>query len=382
METEKNYKKELINHLECTFDQIYLYWKGRVALSAILNSMEVGENDEVVVQAFTCVVVVNAIIYQGAIPVFTDIDSNSLNSTVNQIKKSITPKTKAIILQNTFGLSTHVDEIIDIAKSKNIYVIEDCTHGFGGSYEGHKNGFFADASFYSSQWNKPFSTGLGGIAVVRKSQLQNRIKRINKTLLNPTKKDIFSLKILIFVRHNFVNSFTFWKLVKIYRWLSKYNIILGSSSAEEIKGIIKPVDYFKGKSEFQMKIGLKALMKFNDLIVLRKQNANIYREFISKKKKTLLQDGNDKNHSYLKFPLLVKERDSFLILAEKNKIELGEWFNSPIHPVKENLEMWGIDLKKIPNSQNISNKIINLPTDSKNIDKVLLFMEKYLDKII
>ena len=90
----------------------------------------------------------------------------------------------------------------------------------------------------------------------------------------------------------------------------------------------------------------------------------------------------DKNHSYLKFPLLVKERDSFLILAEKNKIELGEWFNSPIHPVKENLEMWVIDLKKIPNSQNISNKIINLPTDSKNIDKVLLFMEKYLDKII
>ena len=382
METEKNYKKELKNHLECTLDQIHLYWKGRVALSAILKSMEVGENDEVIVQAFTCVVVANAIIYLGANPVFTDIDSNSLNSSVFQIKKSITPKTKAIILQNTFGLSTDVDKIIDIAKAKNIYVIEDCTHGFGGTYEGHKNGFFADASFYSSQWNKPFSTGLGGIAVVRNIQLQNRIIEINKTLLKPTKKDIFSLKILIFIRHNFVNSFTFWKLVKIYRWLSKYNLILGSSSGEEINGIIEPIDYFKRKSEFQMKIGLKALSKFNNLITLRKQNANIYQKFLLKRKKTLLQEGNKKNHSYLKFPLLVKERDNFLILAEQNKIELGEWFNSPIHPVKENLEMWGINLKEIPNSNSISKNIVNLPTDCDNIDKVLLFMEKYSDRII
>ena len=382
METEKKYKKELINHLECTFDQIYLYWKGRVALTAILKSMKIGENDEVIVQAFTCVVVVNAIIYQGAVPVFTDIDSNSLNSSVNQIKKSITAKTKAIILQNTFGLSTDVDKIVDIAKSKNIYVIEDCTHGFGGTYEGHKNGFFADASFYSSQWNKPFSTGLGGIAVVRNTQLQNRINEINKTLLHPTKKDIFSLQILIFIRHNFVNSFTFWKLVKIYRWLSKYNLILGSSSGEEINGIIEPIDYFKRKSEFQMKIGLKALSKFNNLTTLRKQNANTYHKFLLKKKKTLLQEGHEKNHSYLKFPLLVKERDNFLILAERNKIELGEWFNSPIHPVKENLEIWGVNLKEIPNSNSISKNIVNLPTDCENINKVLLFMEKYSDRII
>ena len=74
---EYQFKQQLASYLDTTADHIYLYYKGRVALYAILQAMQVGKGDEVILPAFTCVVVPNAIKYLGATPVYTDIDPDT-----------------------------------------------------------------------------------------------------------------------------------------------------------------------------------------------------------------------------------------------------------------------------------------------------------------
>ena len=120
--------------------------------------------DEVILPGLTCVVVPNAILYAGFVPVYVDIDPDTFNMEPSQIEAKITNKTKVIIIQNTFGLSSNIEDVLDIAKKYQLITIDDCTHGFGGSYNGNPNGGMTDAVFYSSQWNKPFSTVILSLA--------------------------------------------------------------------------------------------------------------------------------------------------------------------------------------------------------------------------
>ena len=112
-------------------------------------------------QAFTCVAVANAVMYVGATPRYVDIDAATLTVDVPAIEAVLASNTKVILAQNTFGLSPDIDAILALAKKRGgIRVIDDCAHGFGGRYKGMPNGAIADASFFSTQWNKPYSTGL------------------------------------------------------------------------------------------------------------------------------------------------------------------------------------------------------------------------------
>ena len=115
-DTELEYKTGLAKRLDASPDDIFLYWKGRVALYALLQAMNVGEGDEVILPAFTCVVVPNAILYLKARPVYVDIDPKTYNIDVEKIEAAITPKTKVLISQNTFGFSSNVEKICEIAR--------------------------------------------------------------------------------------------------------------------------------------------------------------------------------------------------------------------------------------------------------------------------
>ncbi|NMC27277.1 MAG: hypothetical protein GYA42_03935, partial [Syntrophomonadaceae bacterium] len=91
---EAEYRGRLAQYLECDPADIFLYWKGRVALYAILKAMGIGAGDEVILQAYTCVVVANAIIYLGATPVYVDIDPATYNLNIDLLEDKITDRTK------------------------------------------------------------------------------------------------------------------------------------------------------------------------------------------------------------------------------------------------------------------------------------------------
>lgn len=375
------YKKAIASILQCDANKIFLYWKGRIALYAILKSLDLKKDDEVIIPAFTCVVVPNAIIYSGLKPVYLDISTATYNMDVNLIEKKITSRTKVIICQNTFGLSSGIEDIISIAKKYNLYAIEDCTHGFGGFYNGKPNGSYCDAAFFSTQWNKPFSTGIGGFLVVNNEHIFQKIKNLESNKVRPSFWERSLLRILIWIRKFIVNKYTQWSLVNLYRILSKYNLIIGSNQGGELNSTILPRDYFKDISNVQINAGIKSVKDIKELNELRKKNATKYTAFLKSKGKNHVEESNFENHMFLKYPLLVKDRDAFFELAQKSNISLGDWFLSPLHPVKDGFDKWGFNSDDFPVATSIAKKIVNLPTDIKNPSSVIKFMEEELDLI-
>lgn len=386
MDYKKKLKEEIATFMGCYVDQVMLTWKGRISFYGILEALDLNENDEIIIPSFTCVVVPNAIIYQKLKPVYVDIEPKTFNIDVNKIEASITNNTKVILAQNTFGLSSDIDEIKRIAKKYDLYVIEDCTHGFGGSYKDRKNGTNVDAAFFSSQWNKMFSTAIGGFAVINNTQLKKRLINFEKKLITPSVKDEILLKLQLQAKNLLGYKSFYWSALKLYRYLSKKNLVIGSSSGGEINSIEMPEAYLKGLSQTQSKKGIKEVKKIDQNIKHRKAIAGYYDDLIDELGKIKIYIPDNIEHTFTKYPILVKDREYFLDMAEKNKIPVHDWFISQIHPITEDFHKWELEPNNHPISKKISEHIVNLPTDmfvNDNLMKrVVTFLRSYKDEII
>ena len=115
---------------------------------------------------------------------------------------------------------------------------------------------------------------------------------------------------------------------------------------------------------------------------------NAHRRKIASMYKTLLKELNIEPpyepsyavHTYLKFPLLVKNRKKFFKDAEKEKIELGDWFISLIHPIQKNFELWHYKYGENPIAEKISQHIVNLPTHTKITEDYVACLAQFLKK--
>ena len=122
----------------------------------------------------------------GRLPVYVDVRPDTYCLDPDKLEEALTDRTKVILCQNTYGLSAEVEKVVEIARRRGIFTIEDCAHGFGGTYQGKANGTYCDAAFFSTQWNKPFSTGLGGFAVVNNQALLPKVEALEKEKQRPT----------------------------------------------------------------------------------------------------------------------------------------------------------------------------------------------------
>jgi perosamine synthetase len=362
------FRHQISKALQTEPDNITLFWKGRVALYALLKAFKIKEGDEVILPAFTCVVVPNAILYCGAVPVYVDIDPFTLNASPESIKNAISARTKLIIAQNTFGLSSNLSEIIKLARNQSIPVIEDCTHGFGGTFNGNINGTMADAAFFSTQWNKPFSTGIGGFAFVREGEKAQCMRELEGKAIKPSLRQALQLEVLLHIKNMMKQPWIYWPMVKAYRWMSKNKLVIGSSQADELNSIKMPELFLMRMSETQKKKGAREITKVKYFNTKRKEIARRYYEHL--KMLDIFVPWHDE-HTYLKFPILVKNRALFIELAERNNIELGDWFLSPIHPITSNFEVWKYSVGKNPIAEKISTHCVNLPTQL-NVDELYL----------
>jgi dTDP-4-amino-4,6-dideoxygalactose transaminase len=381
MSKDIKFKEAIASFLSLDSADISLYYKGRVALYSLLKASCIGKGDEVILPAFTCVVVPNAIIYCGATPVYVDIDPLTYNMDIGKVEAAITSKTKVIIAQNTFGKSPNFDGILEIAQKNKLLVFEDCTHGFGGTYKGKKNGTIADATFFSTQWNKPFSTGIGGFSSITDIDLRQKVSKVDELLQKPSTLDQLQLYVLLLVRKYLLKPFLYWPMVHFYRWLSKRNILRGSSSGDELEGSYMPTDYFMGMGWVQAKEGIKAIRHIDELNKRRIQTACLYNAFFEKIGCFSCVVPITDDNIFLKYPLLVSNRKEFLELAEKERIPLGEWFNSPIHPILKDYHKWQYMCGAHPIAEEISARIINLPTDIKEpeLEMVFCFLERHME---
>ncbi len=140
----------------------YAFWKGRVALYAILKALGVGPGDEVLMPGYTCVMNVNPVKYLGAKPVYVDVEPLTYNIAADSLSARITPRAKVIIAQHTYGYPCDMDAVTKTARRHRLPVIEDCCLALGATYKGRKVGTFGAAAYFSFQWNKPYTSRLGG----------------------------------------------------------------------------------------------------------------------------------------------------------------------------------------------------------------------------
>ncbi len=149
------------------------------ALHLSLLASGVGPGDEVITTPMTFCATVNAIIHAGATPVLVDIDAESLNIDPQQIRKKITPHTKAILPVHFAGRSCEMQEICDIAKEHDLKVIEDCAHAFETTYRGQPAGTIGDFGCLSFYVTKSVATGEGGMVLTRDSEAAERVKMLS-----------------------------------------------------------------------------------------------------------------------------------------------------------------------------------------------------------
>lgn len=148
---------------------------GRMALFATLRALGVGAGHEVILPAFTCSVVASAVLRTGATPVFTNVDPATFGTDPDAAAKAITPRTRAIIAQHSFGIPCRVGELRTLADGCGAALIEDCALTVGSTRDGVAVGNTGDAAFFSTDHSKPMNTVVGGFFYTRDAGLYDAV---------------------------------------------------------------------------------------------------------------------------------------------------------------------------------------------------------------
>ncbi len=144
---------------------------GTSALHLLMRAMGVGGDDEVITTPFSFVASSNCAMYEGARPVFVDIDPDTWNIDPQHIEAAVTPRTKAIIPVDVFGQVADLDPILEIATRRGLWVLEDSCEALGARYKGRVAGSIADAGVFGFYPNKQITTGEGGMITTNDAEL-------------------------------------------------------------------------------------------------------------------------------------------------------------------------------------------------------------------
>ena len=171
------------NKMEAKFTEIFeheysiSHVNGTATMHTALHALGLGKGDEVIVPPLTMASTSLCVLQNGSVPVFADVDINTYNIDPKSIRDKITSKTKAIITVALFGLSPEYDEILQICKEHNIFLIEDNAECFLGYYKGKLVGTFGDFSSYSFQASKHISCGEGGMLTTNNAKFADTARR-------------------------------------------------------------------------------------------------------------------------------------------------------------------------------------------------------------
>lgn len=347
---------------------VYLYNSGRTALSELLKAGAIGAGDEVIVQAFTCVAVPNSVVWAGATPIYADVDS-TLNIDPQSIVSNISPRSKAIIVQHTFGTPAAMDEITAIANAHNLLLIEDCAHALGATYKGKPLGSLGDAACFSFGRDKAVSSVWGGAAIVnpqcRNADMAQRLRRSYARLPWPSP---------LWVVRQLLHPIAFFVILPLYTsgigkillvMLQKAGILsIPVYPQEKSAGRpgLPPARYANGLAILL----LRQLRKLSMMVEVRRKNTRAYGNILMKLSRRVprtyrayaFRDGA----APLRFPVSVEKPDLFISGAKRKGILLGTWYRNIIDPIGTDFDAVFYKPGSCPRAEEAAKHIINLPT--------------------
>ncbi|MBM4445628.1 MAG: DegT/DnrJ/EryC1/StrS family aminotransferase [Chloroflexi bacterium] len=158
---------------------------GTAGLHLIIRALGIGEGDEVITSPFSFISSANCLLFERARPVFVDIDSLCFNINATGVARRITPRTKAILGVDVFGLPADWEQLDRTARAHQVRLIEDSCEALGAEYKGRKAGTFGDAAIFSFYPNKQMTTGEGGVIVTD----DDNIARLCRSMRNQGRGD-------------------------------------------------------------------------------------------------------------------------------------------------------------------------------------------------
>ncbi|MFA6252606.1 MAG: DegT/DnrJ/EryC1/StrS family aminotransferase [Candidatus Paceibacterota bacterium] len=363
------------------FTNCFSFNSGRSCLMAITEALGLSEGDEVIVQSYTCNAVINPILKKGAIPIYVDIKSD-LNIDAQKIDQKITEKTKAIIVQHTFGLPCDIDKIKDICLRRKIILIEDCAHALGAKYDGKYCGTFGDFSFFSFGRDKVVSSVYGGMLIVNNKDYAEKIANFREKIEYPTKKWIIQQLLHPIITNLLVLPFYDSKIGKGVMAFSLNKGILSKAVTEnENKGILP--DYFPKKMPSALSsLALIQVQKLERYNIWRKGVVDFYKmELQGYENLFCFNSINPKKEPiYMRFPLIINNSEELIEVFKKQNIYLNDgWRESVIVPPKTDKNVMKYRNGQCLTAEVICGKIISLPThirltanDIKRITAILI----------
>ncbi len=309
-----------------------------------LEAFGIQKGDEVIVPTMTFPATAEIVCYFGAIPVIVDVDEDTLNISLNEIEKAITPKTKAIIPVHYGGQPCDLDEIHEIAKAHNLKVLEDAAHSLPATYKGKKIGTLSDVTCFSFYATKTLSTGEGGMICTNDEEIAERCAIMR---LHGINRDAWR-------RYSESGSWYYEVVAPGY----KYNF-----------------------TDLQASLGLPQLKKVDTMWEWRRKIASRYFEGLKDLNLiTLPTVKNDRESSWHLFPvrlnleMLTKNRSQIIDELKNHNIGVGVHF-MPVHQHLYYSETFKLDDKNYPVASAAFPRLMSLPIypgmTNESVEKVI-----------
>jgi dTDP-4-amino-4,6-dideoxygalactose transaminase len=370
---QNNYRSELNRKFSEYFEGrfVYDFDSSRSALFNILKAYEIGKGDEVIMLAFSCLVVANPIIWSGAKPIYVDINKENFNYDLGDLRKKLTKNTKAIIIQHSFGIVEDIEKIREIVGNE-VVIIEDLAHGLGVQYQGRPLGMRGDAAIITFGIEKIISGVRGGLGIVRDEKVNEKLKIMHSALPDfPLWKTIVALKNPIFwyfVMPLYYLGFGKFTIGRMFVWIAHITGLLGNMIEDEEYKSIQPKWLPTKMSNPLANLAIHQWKKIEKFSKHRREIVQIYSEKLGIK--------YENGEQLLRFPILVEDRSSVIKKAKSIGVTLGDWYKKILYAPKENLHRLGYKDGDCPNTEYVMERIVNLPTfinviksDAKNILK-------------
>lgn len=360
----------------------------RMGFFVLMQHYKIGVGDEVILPGSTCSVMVNAVLRLGAIPKYADIDLNTFGSSAQEIYKVITPKTRLIVAQHSFGIPCDITQISSLARRLNIPLIEDCALTLGSTVNNIVCGDFGDAAIFSTDHSKPINTIIGGLVYSRNKSLIASVKKIQNSSENLSlkkQKDIWRQFLFERIYCEPGKYGLFW-LINLIRSIIniKSDPFLSQDFGRERSS---SYPYPARLPSFLAMIGNLEISKWKESVINRRIFLERLKDLISKDLNIIIPSAyRDNNLSIIPLRFVftsvnVKTYESYL----SEFIDVSwTWFRKPIIGYKGSLDDLYYKAGQCPISEKVGRRIMNIPCNTSEESSLILLnlIEKSLNKSI
>lgn len=352
---------------------------GRSGLYTLFNVLGL-ENAEVVMPAYTCVVVPNATVISGNIPKFVDISLKDYNMDLALLEDAITDKTRVVIPTHLFGYPMDINEIERIVSNAgpDIVVIQDCAHSFAAGYNGEFVCSHGDAALYSLNISKQMSSIFGGIITTNDDAIYEKMKEYRDqyfskpSAFKQLRKFLYLVAVLVafnYKVYGFVNS------LERSRFLDRY-----TKYYEEDK-IYLPKDFMELYGDVEARVGLVQLEKYDIIKKRRRSIAEYYNEQLQDLEGIELPPIID-GATYSHYVIRVKNRNELMEKMRRYGVQLGQLIEYSIPHMSAYMKYKD---REFPNSLHCSKTTINLPNyqalKEQELDYIITSFKKSLGEL-